>query len=162
MKVTFQQEYTRCHNERCSNCANGGEGHGPYWYGYTSIDGKTKKKYFGKKRPTQADGQEKFTAKGGAKSKERTKEPPRTERERTYTRPDEPRFAWAQKMSMTAALRIMGLEPGYTKTALKTAYRALVQQYHPDKARTAEKKAEYTEILKAINAANEYLQRVQA
>jgi hypothetical protein len=52
--VTYRQEYIRCGKPTCRKC-NGdldSPGHGPYWYGYTTIAGKTKKKYVGKERPS--------------------------------------------------------------------------------------------------------------
>ena len=158
MRVTLEHEFTNCGKPSCGTCGGAGEGHGPYWYGYASINGRTKKIYFGVKKPSQGAAQEKFNAKfakgakpgakPGAKSgaKPGPKDPPQAER--SSHRPQEPRFQWAQKMSMTSALRIMGLETGYTKTALKAAYRELVQKYHPDKARTEAQRIEYTEILK--------------
>ena len=46
---TLRQEHTLCGKARCD------KPHGPYWYGYRSIAGKTKKIYIGKKKPTLAD-----------------------------------------------------------------------------------------------------------
>jgi hypothetical protein len=52
--VTYRQEYIKCGKPTCRRC-NGGDldspGHGPYWYGYTTENGKTKKRYIGKERP---------------------------------------------------------------------------------------------------------------
>lgn len=43
---TLRQESIRCGKSRCRGCP-----HGPYWYGYKTEGGKTKKRYFGKKHP---------------------------------------------------------------------------------------------------------------
>ncbi len=47
---TYRQEYIRCNKERCKRCADGGQGHGPYWYAYRREDGKLRKRYIGKER----------------------------------------------------------------------------------------------------------------
>ncbi len=47
---TYRQEYIRCNRERCKRCADGGQGHGPYWYAYRREDGKLRKRYIGKER----------------------------------------------------------------------------------------------------------------
>ncbi len=54
-KITYQQEYTRCGKATCQRCGAGQQGHGPYWYGYWSESGKTKKRYIGKELPAQVD-----------------------------------------------------------------------------------------------------------
>lgn len=53
--VSYRQEYIKCGKPTCRRC-NGADldspnGHGPYWYGYTTENGKTKKRYIGKERP---------------------------------------------------------------------------------------------------------------
>jgi hypothetical protein len=47
---TYVQEYVKCGKPGCKSCSELG-GHGPYWYHYTSENGKTKKKYIGKTKP---------------------------------------------------------------------------------------------------------------
>jgi hypothetical protein len=48
---TYRLEKVKCGKENC-RCARG-ELHGPYWYAYRTVDGKTKSKYIGKKLPEQ-------------------------------------------------------------------------------------------------------------
>ncbi len=50
--VTYQLERVRCGCKTC-HCAKG-RGHGPYWYGYWSVNGKTRSKYVGKTLPEEA------------------------------------------------------------------------------------------------------------
>jgi hypothetical protein len=46
---TYRLQGVRCGKERCK-CASG-ELHGPYWYAYWSVQGKTRSQYVGKKLP---------------------------------------------------------------------------------------------------------------
>lgn len=48
---TLRQETTRCGKDGCE-CRKG-HPHGPYWYGYKTISGRVRKRYFGKDKPTQ-------------------------------------------------------------------------------------------------------------
>src|SRR5688572_18456370 len=47
----YQLEMTRCGKDSCKQCADDGQGHGPYWYKYSYVDGKVRKTYIGKRRP---------------------------------------------------------------------------------------------------------------
>ena len=49
-KVTYRQQFTRCGKQRCHKCRQG-SGHGPYWYAYWSVNGRTVSKYLGKEAP---------------------------------------------------------------------------------------------------------------
>ena len=49
-KVTYRQQFTRCGKQRCHKCKDGA-GHGPYWYAYWSVNGRTVSKYLGKHAP---------------------------------------------------------------------------------------------------------------
>ncbi|GCE16555.1 DUF6788 family protein [Dictyobacter kobayashii] len=49
-KVTYRQQFTRCGKERCRKCKEG-SGHGPYWYAYWSVNGRTVSKYIGTDLP---------------------------------------------------------------------------------------------------------------
>ena len=49
-KVTYRQQFTRCGKQRCHKCRQGA-GHGPYWYAYWSVNGRTISKYLGKDAP---------------------------------------------------------------------------------------------------------------
>lgn len=44
----YQQEFIRCGKPSCRRCP-----HGPYWYQYWWANGKTRKKYIGKRLPDQ-------------------------------------------------------------------------------------------------------------
>jgi len=43
---TYREEMVRCGKRNCRSCP-----HGPYWYRYNHVKGKTRKEYIGKKRP---------------------------------------------------------------------------------------------------------------
>ncbi|GCF06942.1 DUF6788 family protein [Dictyobacter arantiisoli] len=49
-KITYHQQVTYCGKPRCRRCQEG-IGHGPYWYAYQTIDGRTTRKYIGKHLP---------------------------------------------------------------------------------------------------------------
>jgi len=49
-KVTYRQQFTRCGKQSCHKCRQG-TGHGPYWYAYWSVNGRTVSKYLGKDAP---------------------------------------------------------------------------------------------------------------
>ncbi len=45
--ITYRLQYIRCGRPTCK-CAEGGQGHGPYWYAYWWQGGRTRSKYIGK------------------------------------------------------------------------------------------------------------------
>ena len=45
--VTYQHKASKC---GCKECKEGGEGHGLYWYGYFTYQGKTHCIYIGKEK----------------------------------------------------------------------------------------------------------------
>ena len=49
-KVTYHQQVSYCGKPRCRKCREG-TGHGPYWYRYQTIDGRTTRTYIGKHLP---------------------------------------------------------------------------------------------------------------
>jgi len=49
----YRQRYTVCGKANCRTCRDG-KGHGPYWYAYRIVDGKTKQRYVGKSLPPDA------------------------------------------------------------------------------------------------------------
>jgi DNA-binding SARP family transcriptional activator len=53
-KVTYRQQFTRCGKQRCHKCRQGA-GHGPYWYAYWSVNGRTVSKYLGKDLPEDVE-----------------------------------------------------------------------------------------------------------
>ncbi len=60
-KVTYRQQFTRCGKQRCRKCKEGA-GHGPYWYAYWSVNGRTVSKYIGKHLPEDAEIETKTSA----------------------------------------------------------------------------------------------------
>ncbi|HEX9131974.1 MAG TPA: DUF6788 family protein, partial [Ktedonobacteraceae bacterium] len=59
-KVTYRQQFTRCGKQRCRKCKEGA-GHGPYWYAYWSVNGRTVSKYIGKHPPEDVEIETKTT-----------------------------------------------------------------------------------------------------
>jgi hypothetical protein len=51
-RKTYIQEYVKCGKRTCKNCS-AGQGHGPYWYAYWTVEGKTRKQYIGKELPAE-------------------------------------------------------------------------------------------------------------
>ena len=51
-KVTYHQQVSYCGKSRCRKCREG-NGHGPYWYAYKTVDGKTTRSYVGKQLPEE-------------------------------------------------------------------------------------------------------------
>ena len=49
-KVTYHQQISFCGKPRCRKCREG-IGHGPYWYSYQVVDGRTIRTYIGKTLP---------------------------------------------------------------------------------------------------------------
>lgn len=52
-KVTYHQQVSYCGKPRCRKCREG-IGHGPYWYAYQTVDGRTTRTYIGKQLPAHA------------------------------------------------------------------------------------------------------------
>jgi DNA-binding SARP family transcriptional activator len=51
-KVTYHQQVSYCGKPRCRRCREG-IGHGPYWYAYKVVNGRTVRTYIGKELPPQ-------------------------------------------------------------------------------------------------------------
>jgi DNA-binding SARP family transcriptional activator/Tfp pilus assembly protein PilF len=49
-KVTYHQQVSYCGKPRCRRCSEG-IGHGPYWYAYKVVNGRTVRTYIGKELP---------------------------------------------------------------------------------------------------------------
>jgi hypothetical protein len=49
-KVTYRQQVNFCGKPLCRKCQQG-IGHGPYWYSYQVVDGRTVRTYIGKNLP---------------------------------------------------------------------------------------------------------------
>ncbi len=52
-KVTYRQQVNFCGKPGCRKCQEG-KGHGPYWYSYRVVDGRTVRTYIGKNLPPGA------------------------------------------------------------------------------------------------------------
>ena len=50
-KITYHQQVSYCGKPRCRRCREG-TGHGPYWYAYQTVNGRTVRTYVGKELPT--------------------------------------------------------------------------------------------------------------
>lgn len=53
-KVTYHQQVSYCGKPRCRKCREG-TGHGPYWYAYKTVDGRTTRTYVGKYLPPEVE-----------------------------------------------------------------------------------------------------------
>ncbi|HEY7420040.1 MAG TPA: DUF6788 family protein, partial [Ktedonobacteraceae bacterium] len=51
-KVTYHQQVSYCGKPRCRRCREG-VGHGPYWYAYQTVEGRTTRTYIGKQLPPE-------------------------------------------------------------------------------------------------------------
>ena len=49
-QVTYHQQISYCGKPRCRKCREG-KGHGPYWYAYQIVNGRTVRTYIGKQLP---------------------------------------------------------------------------------------------------------------
>src|SRR5579883_192197 len=49
-KITYHQQVSYCGKPRCRRCREG-VGHGPYWYAYRTVNGRTVRTYIGKEPP---------------------------------------------------------------------------------------------------------------
>jgi Bacterial transcriptional activator domain./IstB-like ATP binding protein. len=52
-KITYHQQVSYCGKPRCKRCRDG-IGHGPYWYAYQTVGGRTTRTYIGKHLPPEA------------------------------------------------------------------------------------------------------------
>ncbi|HLZ23938.1 MAG TPA: DUF6788 family protein, partial [Ktedonobacterales bacterium] len=55
-KITYHQQVSYCGKPRCRRCREG-TGHGPYWYAYQTINGRTVRTYVGKELPPELQAQ---------------------------------------------------------------------------------------------------------
>ena len=51
-KITYHQQVSFCGKARCRRCREG-IGHGPYWYAYQTVNGRTVRTYIGKDAPAE-------------------------------------------------------------------------------------------------------------
>lgn len=55
--ITYRQQKSFCNKPGCRKCREG-NGHGPYWYAYQVINGRTTRTYIGKTLPANAQGEQ--------------------------------------------------------------------------------------------------------
>ncbi len=55
-KITYHQQVSYCGKPRCRRCREG-TGHGPYWYAYQTVNGRTVRTYVGKELPPELQAQ---------------------------------------------------------------------------------------------------------
>jgi len=103
MHETLRCEWIKCGKPSCGSCP-----HGPYWYGYFRIDGKLRKKYYGKNPP--------------GKVKADPDKP--DEREKIFAR---------ATASAALAWQILGLPEGTSQKQAKLKFRELSFENHPDR-----------------------------
>src|SRR5579859_252623 len=60
-KVTYHQQVSYCGKQRCRKCRDG-VGHGPYWYAYSTENGRTTRSYIGKNLPAELQGLQESTS----------------------------------------------------------------------------------------------------
>jgi len=56
-RIRYHLQKTSCGKANCSRC-QGGTGHGPYWFAYYRVDGKTIRRYVGKTLPDAVTAQD--------------------------------------------------------------------------------------------------------
>ncbi len=54
-KITYHQQVSYCGKPHCRRCREG-IGHGPYWYSYQTVNGRTVRSYVGKNLPAEMKG----------------------------------------------------------------------------------------------------------
>src|SRR5712692_8466982 len=54
-KITYHQQVSYCGKPHCRRCREG-IGHGPYWYAYQTVNGRTIRTYIGKHPPSEMQG----------------------------------------------------------------------------------------------------------
>lgn len=127
---TLEQEWIKCGKASCGSCP-----HGPYWYGYRKEGKKTKKKYFGKKKPVTQEAPKRSA--------------PKTEKVHPHDKIFDRRGA-----SASLAAEILGVSTFAPFEEIKSVFRRLLGTHHPDRGgdpRTAQR----------ITAAFDYLRSLQ-
>ncbi len=129
--MAMRYERVRCGKSRCRCMRPGVLGHGPYWYEYWREGDRTRKRYWGRKRPSAED----FRS---DEARERA-----SGRQTSY---DRARMAHAQDLGL------LGLAEGFSSAELRRAYRAAALRHHPDRGGDLE-------TMKRVNAAYERLRK---
>src|SRR5271165_1952851 len=123
--MAVRVERIRCGKRSC-HCMRGSLGHGPYWYEYWREGNRTRKRYWGRKRPSPRDfhqDEQRERVAGG----------------RTYER---------ARMAHSEDMGLLGLAEGFSSIALRRAFKAAVLRHHPDRGGDVE-------MMKRVNAAYE-------
>ena len=76
-KVTYNQQISYCGKSHCHKCRNG-IGHGPYWYAYQTVNGRTTRTYVGKHLPADAQASKEKTQPAQLSARSQTSEPEQT------------------------------------------------------------------------------------
>ena len=105
MKWCYRSQYVRCGKRFCRSCP-----HGPYWYRFAKVGGKTRSEYVGKENP--------FTAQYEGK------EPGDNRLDDIFNR---------KTATVALALEIFGLALGVDQRAAKIQFRKLSLKLHPDR-----------------------------
>jgi len=109
-RYSYQCEWVRCGKRNCRSCP-----HGPYWYGYWSEKGKTRKRYFGRNDPREPE-----------------RMPPEEPAEEPVIDWREPLFN-RRTVSESLARRVLGVSPLDGRDACFAAYKRLTLDAHPDR-----------------------------
>ncbi len=64
-KISYHQQVSYCGKPRCRKCQEG-IGHGPYWYAYKTVNGRTTRMYVGKRLPPSVQASLHATAPGSS------------------------------------------------------------------------------------------------
>lgn len=51
--VTYRLQYTCCSKAKCRTCRGSRFAHGPYWFAFWTVGGRTRSKYIGKVLPSE-------------------------------------------------------------------------------------------------------------
>jgi hypothetical protein len=102
---TYRAQWVKCGKSRCKSCP-----HGPYWYRFKKIKGRTKSEYVGKKAPWVE--QEYVEAKDA-------------------NRMDD--IFGRRSATDALALEILGMDASLGKAEAKRHYRKLCLEKHPDR-----------------------------
>lgn len=105
---TYGLRYIRCGKPRC-RCASSTVGHGPYWYGFRHKGDRVYSKYFGKRDPRSIHD-----------------DPSAPEPEAATP------WRFDGRMTFDAALRVLGFSSQPGRLELRTRYRTLMREHHPD------------------------------
>lgn len=107
---TFRLQYIRCGKRSCKTCP-----HGPYWYAFRTVEGKTRSRYCGKRDPREPIGA------GSAINREASRADP-----------------WEAILSrrtacLDLACEILGVNAWDSQDQVEQAFRSRSRVHHPDR-----------------------------